>query len=166
MAFAISMTCLWATLRSPTRLWREMPGSRLASTASTASMAFASRWKKPARTFSLPRMRFSSTVSWSTTFSSWNSTLMPEFMASRVLRGTNSFPLKRIVPPLRRWAPVRILISVDLPAPFSPTMQWTVFLSMSKDTSRRASTPGNRLVMFRISSSFSGMGASLSPPAT
>ncbi len=91
---------------------------------------------------------------------------MPEFIASRVLRGANSFPFRRIEPPLLRSAPVRILISVDLPAPFSPTMQCTVFLSMSKDTSRRASTPGKRLEMFLISRSFSAMGASVIPPAT
>ena len=38
-------------------------------------------------------------------------------------------------------APVRILISVDLPAPFSPTMACTSPARRSSDTSRRACTP-------------------------
>src|SRR6478672_3717383 len=38
-------------------------------------------------------------------------------------------------------APARILISVDLPAPFSPTIAWTSPASTSNDTPRRARMP-------------------------
>src|SRR4051812_19708411 len=41
--------------------------------------------------------------------------------------------------------------SVDLPAPFSPSSAWTSPSAASKCTSSFATTPGNRLVMFRSS---------------
>src|SRR4051812_35297066 len=42
--------------------------------------------------------------------------------------------------------PARSLISVDLPAPFSPQRAWTSPACRSKLTSRSATTPGKRLV--------------------
>jgi hypothetical protein len=42
-------------------------------------------------------------------------------------------------------------MSVDLPAPFSPTRQWISPFSTLKLTSLRALTPGKVFVMFRIS---------------
>ena len=50
-----------------------------------------------------------------------------------------------------RWTPVSALISVDLPAPFSPSRAWTSPGNSRNDTSSRASTPGNDTVMPRIS---------------
>ncbi len=41
---------------------------------------------------------------------------------------------------------------VDLPAPFSPTMEWISSWRTVNDTSASALTPGNSLVMLRISS--------------
>ena len=43
----------------------------------------------------------------------------------RVDRGRRRRPWTSIVPSSGRWAPVMTLISVDLPAPFSPTSAWT-----------------------------------------
>src|SRR3954469_22647446 len=40
---------------------------------------------------------------------------------------------------------------VDLPAPFSPQIAWTSPRRTTIDTSDRALTPGNSLVIFRIS---------------
>ena len=45
---------------------------------------------------------------------------MPSFSAWRVPRTTAGWPLMRISPASAAWIPVRIFISVDLPAPFSP----------------------------------------------
>src|SRR3989442_11050464 len=47
--------------------------------------------------------------------------------------------------------PPRTLISVDLPAPFSPTSAWISPEWRSKETRSSASTPGKRLEMSRIS---------------
>src|SRR3712207_6576047 len=50
-------------------------------------------------------------------------------------------------------------MSVDLPAPFSPTTAWTVPRATRMSTSRFATTPGKRFVMPR--SSTAGAGTSL-----
>ena len=136
-AFAISMTCFCATLSSPTSMPRLMESSSPRRIRSTFSMPLPRRMK-PRRALSLPSVRFSATVRSFTTFSSWYRTLMPPDMASRTLRGSKGFPPRRISPRLFAMAPVRILMNVDLPAPFSPTMQWTVLRPMSKLTSSRA----------------------------
>ena len=51
------------------------------------------------------------------------------------------------------YAPDTIFISVDLPAPFSPTTAWTSPGMNWRLTSSRATTPGKRLLMFCTSSS-------------
>src|SRR5262249_53797291 len=48
--------------------------------------------------------------------------------------------------------PPRIFISVDLPAPFSPTSATTSAGRASSETLLSATTPGNRLLIPRISS--------------
>src|SRR5690606_12987389 len=50
---------------------------------------------------------------------------------------------------------------VDLPAPFSPQIAWISCSATVRDTSLSATTPGNRLVMDRISRMLSVMGALL-----
>jgi hypothetical protein len=45
--------------------------------------------------------------------------------ASAELRSVTCSPLTRIVPSSAGWIPVMILMSVDFPAPFSPTSAWT-----------------------------------------
>src|SRR6266516_4350842 len=62
-------------------------------------------------------------------------------------------PFHRISPEVGASAPATILKSVDLPAPFAPTMPCTVRRSTFKSTPFSASVPfGNRLVMFVNSS--------------
>ena len=58
-----------------------------------------------------------------TYWGSWNSVLMPFFLASLGLWATYSSPLSLMIPPDRCSAPVKILMRVDFPAPFSPTRQ-------------------------------------------
>ncbi len=55
--------------------------------------------------------------------------------------------------------PYRVFISVDLPAPFSPTMAWMVPLRTTMSMSEFATTPGKRLVIPR--SSTAGAAASI-----
>ena len=61
------------------------------------------------------------------------------------------WPSRRSVPLSGRWAPPSTLISVLLPAPFSPTRARTSPRRNSSDTSFNAWTPGNRLSIPRIS---------------
>ena len=49
-----------------------------------------------------------------------------------------------------------MFISVDLPAPFSPSSAWTSLRRRSKLTSSFATIPGKRFVMWRISSTVWG----------
>src|SRR5574343_1645094 len=53
--------------------------------------------------------------------------------------------------------PERSLMSVDLPAPFSPQSACTSPGTRSNETSRNATTPGNRLVSERTSSKGAAM---------
>src|SRR5688572_12096040 len=56
-------------------------------------------------------------------------------------------PSRNIAPSSRRYAPVMILISVDLPAPFSPTRACTSPGSSSSPTPSSAVTPAKRLTI-------------------
>src|SRR5271166_7197995 len=60
-------------------------------------------------------------------------------------------PSRRISPPSPRKAPVRILISVDLPAPFSPRRAWISPASTRRSTPSSALTPGNAFEIPSIS---------------
>ena len=92
----------------------------------------------PKRCASRPRVRFSRTVRSSTTLSSWYRAMTPRAMASRTVFGSKGRPSNRISPLVLSSAPVRILIMVDLPEPFSPMTQCTVLRWMSKLTSLSA----------------------------
>ena len=67
------------------------------------------------------------------------------------LRNCISRPSIRIVPSSGRCSPYSVFISVDLPAPFSPTIAWISPRRTVSSMSRLATTPGNRLVMPRSS---------------
>src|SRR4051812_23184795 len=56
-----------------------------------------------------------------------------------------------MVPESIGYTPVRALMSVDLPAPFSPMRVWTSPARSEKSTASSALTPGNEIVMPRIS---------------
>ena len=59
-------------------------------------------------------------------------------------------PSNVIVPASGRSTPVRTLMSVDLPAPFSPTSAWISPAARSKSTPSRAWTPGKAFEMPRM----------------
>ncbi len=74
---------------------------------------------------------------------------MPSLIASAgelIVAGT---PSTSMVPSSGFWTPYRIFISVDLPAPFSPTMACTVPARTSMSMSWLAITPGKRFPMPR-----------------
>ena len=94
-AFAISTICFLATLRVETSC--PGPDRRLEAVHHATILLILSVFRrKPNFVSSMPSVRFSSTVSWSTTLSSWKSVLMPCCLASFVLRATKSSPLSRI----------------------------------------------------------------------
>src|SRR5215217_5225709 len=77
--------------------------------------------------------------------------LIPAACDSRGSAKETSSPLKRTWPSSGLYTPVITLIKVDFPAPFSPTRACTSPGCSSKETSSRASTPGNRFVTRRTS---------------
>src|SRR6478752_6541664 len=62
-----------------------------------------------------------------------------------------ALPSTRISPSLGRRSPARICMSVDLPAPFSPTTAWISPARKPTWTRSSARTPGNLLVTPAIS---------------
>ena len=62
-----------------------------------------------------------------------------------------------MVPRSGASAPVMILISVDLPAPFSPTSAWTSPAASSNETPLSARTPANDFVIEVADSSTLGI---------
>src|SRR5579884_252478 len=87
---------------------------------------------------------------------------MPSRSAVRGPSIATGAPSTSIVPPSAGCAPARIFISVDLPAPFSPTSACTSPASTSNVTPSSARTPGNDLTMSRIRSSGAAPGVLLS----
>src|SRR6266571_78238 len=80
-------------------------------------------------------------------------TATPRRCASPGSRITVSRPSRRMLPASGRWAPASTLMSVLLPAPFSPSRANTSPARNSKSTPRSACTPGKDFSMPRISSS-------------
>ena len=60
---------------------------------------------------------------------------MPCAMASEGVEKVTASPLTSMVPSSGFWTPYRIFISVDLPAPFSPTSAWMVAAGMVNEMS-------------------------------
>ena len=67
------------------------------------------------------------------------------------MRGATSLPSISIVPEVSVTTPAITLVSVDLPAPFSPTRAWISPSRKSKSTSSIAGTPAYLLVARRSS---------------
>ena len=63
---------------------------------------------------------------------------MPSAWASAGLRSSTGSPSTAMSPASGRYRPVMILISVDLPAPFSPTRAWISPGRRSSETPRSA----------------------------
>ncbi|MNC41108.1 hypothetical protein D3C75_898590 [compost metagenome] len=87
--------------------------------------------------------------------------VIPNFCASRGLSNLTLFPSKMISPSSGRYTPERIFMSVDFPAPFSPSKAWTSPRRKLKLTLLSARTPGNRLVILFICKKWSDMALSL-----
>ena len=71
-------------------------------------------------------MMFSTTLRLSASMKCWCTMPMPAAMASVGDLKCTSAPFTVMVPSSGWCIPYRVFISVDLPAPFSPTMAWMV----------------------------------------
>ena len=72
---------------------------------------------------------------------SWNTMAMPRWRASSGVRGVASTPSTSILPEVSATTPAITFVSVDLPAPFSPTSAWISPRRSSKSTFSMAGTP-------------------------
>src|SRR4051812_14002561 len=121
------------------------------------------RSSRPPLVGSLPRTTFSRTVKLSASMKCWCTMPMPAAIASLGLRKCTSRPSTRMCPSSGRCIPYSVFISVDLPAPFSPTMACTSPRATRSSMSLFATTPGKRLVIPR-SSTASGVDSSILSP--
>ena len=88
--------------------------------STTARERTSRRLTKPQRLGSAPRKMLSATLSVGTRENSWNTPLIPYSRAARTDPTNISRPSKRIFPAVGSCAPESSVMSVDLPAPFSP----------------------------------------------
>ena len=84
---------------------------------------------------------FSATDRVGTTFISWWMKRNPSRCAAAGLSIETGLPSMRISAVSGATTPARILISVDLPAPFSPISAWISPAAMVSDTPRSAGMP-------------------------
>ncbi|GAP60632.1 hypothetical protein AHiyo1_41970 [Arthrobacter sp. Hiyo1] len=120
-------------------------GSRWEATVCNASAALSRTCRQemnpPVRPKPVPRAMFSAIVMVSTRPRSWWMKAMFA-VASGV---PNACPATVIWPLVGEYSPERILISVDLPAPFWPSSAWMLPASRVRLTSCRAALTPNRL---------------------
>ena len=136
---ALAIATSWRSAKPSEATGRSGSGSKSswASTARAAARicARSTRASGPnRRTGRSPSAMFSAIDSAGTRRSSCGMVTMPAAMASRGLAKCRSAPSTRIVPRSGRQTPPRMRISVDLPAPFSPTTAW---ISPARRRSRR-----------------------------
>ena len=120
--------------------------------------------KKPMRVVSAPRMMLSSTVNTSISLKCWCTIPIPSAVASLGLLIFTTSPFLRISPCSGWYRPNSTLISVDLPAPFSPSRAWISPRRNWRVMSSLAMIPGNSLVMCNISMMFSVCMILVPPP--
>ncbi len=130
------------------RRGRRAEGRRRAARAppapSPASAAAAAAAAAPPSSRSMAI--FSSTVRLGKSERSWKITWMPSARACCGVRAACATPSMTIsAPGSGAWTPVRILISVDLPDPFSPTRQCTSPRPTDHSIASSATVPPNRL---------------------
>ena len=97
--------------------------------------------------------------------SSWYTQAIPAFAESFGFLKCCTTPSTRTLPSSAACTPVRHLISVDFPAPFSPIRPWISPGLMCSSMLLSALTPGKIFVTFCNSTTYSLMGNSFCPNA-
>src|SRR5664280_862242 len=111
-----------------------------------------------------PSQKFSRTLRWGTADGSCWIMEIPASIASLVLANATRCPSNVISPSSKEYKPNRHFISVDLPAPFSPTSACTVPGRTFKLTPSRAFTPLKALEILDISRTYSLLLMEMTPP--
>ncbi len=125
---------------------------RSASTAAArARVVFQSIPNRPRDSW--PSMTFSTTLSFGPRWMSWNTVATPAAWLSAGDEKRTGSPSSRISPESTGSAPFSALITVDLPAPFSPMTVCTSPAYSCTSTPSSAVTPGNATVTPRSSMS-------------
>src|SRR5438445_4930120 len=123
---------------------REAAGSRRRSaTMGNISHTVARRRSTSRRSWTLkaPRRTFSHTVMVGNRLRSCGTCTMPRARIARGLRPASDSPRNRTVPMVGRRRPLMTRRTVDLPAPFGPTMQVRMPSSMLRSTPCRMTPP-------------------------
>lgn len=155
-ALTISTTCCCATPSRPTRVSGGIEPSPIEARSSAVWLSIALRSTSPRRRGSRPRQTFSATVRSGSRVSSWWTMPIPACWASRGLRKVCGAPANSTVPSSGWWTPDTTFMSVDLPAPFSPTTACTSPGRTWRSTPSSTRTPRNDLPMPRRASSGDG----------
>src|SRR5262245_18624339 len=148
---ALAMATSWRSAKPSVATGRSGSGSK-PSSASTARASARIRTRSTTaiapifRTGSAPSAMFSAIDSAGTRRSSCGMVTMPAAMASRGLVKCRSCPSTRMTPLSGQCTPPRMRISVDLPAPFSPTMAWISPKPTTNETPSSASVAPNCLL--------------------
>jgi hypothetical protein len=101
-------------------------------------------------------MMFSATERFGSRCTSWYTVEMPAACACAGPLNDTWSPASVMVPASMPYTPVSALMSVDLPAPFSPMSECTSPGNIRKSTSSSALTPGKVIEMPRISTTAVG----------
>ena len=142
-ALAISTTWCCDALRRATRARTSMPLKPIASRIACAWRCAAGQsiHHLNRRLGMLPRRMFSVTLRLGTRLTCWCTMRMPSCWPRSGLSIACGAPSSRISPASDWIAPVRIRVSVLLPAPFSPTIACTSPRRAEKSTLRSACVP-------------------------
>ena len=141
MALAISTICRRDRLRSRTSARGSTSSQAMRASSASARRRWARRSIRPRRLGGSASEMLSATVRSGISDSSWKMQTMPARVASAGSGEGDGRPARRISPVSGRRTPAMILISVDLPAPFSPSTAWIVPRRQAKSTASRARTP-------------------------
>ena len=163
--FAISISCWSAIDRprtgAPTSNWTSSWSKSLAAERRVALQSIVPRRPDGA----CPMNTFSATVRSGNRRGSWWTTAMPRARACAGPAISTGSPSRAIVPLSGWWIPARILTSVLLPAPFSPTRPWISPGTNVSDTSSRAWVAPNRFEIPRRSARRVGIVARSATPS-
>ena len=163
-ALAISTSCICASDSEATGVSGAKSPRRAASAAARPSGSIRrssiSR-NGPPFSGSRPMKMFAAAVRFSNRFSSWCTKAMPPRIEPPTVSRGISTPSSSIVPALGATTPPRIFISVDLPAPFSPTRPITSPWLTEKLMSSTALMPGYTFEIPVIFRNGSGIGRTM-----
>ena len=146
-ALRTSTFCWTPTESVRTRASRSRVMPYCAASCWTAARA---RFRRNHTAPSRPRITFSRTVNCGTSSKCWCTIPIPRRSASRGALTWTGSPSTAIVPASARYRPLRMFISVVLPAPFSPSSAWISPRCSARSTPSRATTSPKRLTMPRM----------------